>query len=199
MTDREPPARLGQRSDAVLDAARLAGAWTIGSPPTKPRLTRPSLGSAACRPPRLRPPPRESDARCQRQARHGQHDKHLLQEHIVSPAPTHRAPQSIQRMVADQLGDALPPDFSANVLAVHPGAGRRALSDLRRLVHRRRAWTRPIGCASTSRSSRARSPGEAAPGPVHRGPLQMASASFAVRPPMHHGRWAGRCWRCSSL
>ena len=54
--------------------------------------------------------------------------------------------------------------------AVHPGASRRALSDLRRLVHRRRPG-RPIGCASTSRSSRARSPGRQ-PGRVHRGSLR---------------------------
>ncbi|MCG8277408.1 ParB family protein [Stenotrophomonas sp. NLF4-10] len=43
-----------------------------------------------------------------------------LQEHIVSPAPTTERLQSIQRMVADQLGDALPPDFSANVLQSIP-------------------------------------------------------------------------------
>src|SRR3546814_19953549 len=44
----------------------------------------------------------------------------LLQKHIVSPAPTTERLQSIQRMVADQLGDALPPDFSANVLQSIP-------------------------------------------------------------------------------
>ena len=44
----------------------------------------------------------------------------LLQGHIVSPAPTTERLQSIQRMVADQLGDALPPDFSANVLQSIP-------------------------------------------------------------------------------
>ncbi|HEJ6052681.1 TPA: ParB family protein [Pseudomonas aeruginosa] len=44
----------------------------------------------------------------------------LLQEHIVSPAPTTERLQSIQRMVADQLGDTLPPDFSANVLQSIP-------------------------------------------------------------------------------
>ncbi|EOZ3447747.1 TPA: ParB N-terminal domain-containing protein [Pseudomonas aeruginosa] len=44
----------------------------------------------------------------------------LLQEHIVSPAPTTERLQSIQRMVADQLGDALPPDFSASVLQSIP-------------------------------------------------------------------------------
>lgn len=43
----------------------------------------------------------------------------LLQGHIVSPAPTTERLQSIQRMVADQLGDALP-DFSANVLQSIP-------------------------------------------------------------------------------
>lgn len=47
-------------------------------------------------------------------------DDPLLQEHIVSPAPTTERLQSIQRMVADQLGDALPPDFSANVLQSIP-------------------------------------------------------------------------------
>ncbi|EIU4787409.1 ParB family protein [Pseudomonas aeruginosa] len=47
-------------------------------------------------------------------------DGHLLQKHIVSPAPTTERLQSIQRMVADQLGDALPPDFSANVLQSIP-------------------------------------------------------------------------------
>ena len=44
----------------------------------------------------------------------------LLAEHIISPAPTTERLQSIQRMVADQLGDALPPDFSANVLQSIP-------------------------------------------------------------------------------
>ena len=47
-------------------------------------------------------------------------DDHPLQKHIVSPAPTTERLQSIQRMVADQLGDALPPDFSANVLQSIP-------------------------------------------------------------------------------
>ncbi|MCH1909114.1 ParB family protein [Stenotrophomonas sp. Y6] len=47
-------------------------------------------------------------------------DDHLLQKHVVSPAPTTERLQSIQRMVADQLGDALPPDFSANVLQSIP-------------------------------------------------------------------------------
>jgi len=47
-------------------------------------------------------------------------DDYLLQKHIVSPAPTTERLQSIQRLVADQLGDALPPDFPANVLQSIP-------------------------------------------------------------------------------
>ena len=43
----------------------------------------------------------------------------LLQGHIVSPAPTTERLQSIQRMIADELGDA-PHDFSANVLQSIP-------------------------------------------------------------------------------
>lgn len=43
----------------------------------------------------------------------------LLQGHIVSPAPTTERLQSIQRMIADELGDAQP-DFSANVLQSIP-------------------------------------------------------------------------------
>ncbi|MFP9230707.1 ParB family protein [Pectobacterium cacticida] len=42
-----------------------------------------------------------------------------LQEHIVSPAPTTERLQSIQRMLADELGDDLP-DFSTNVLQSIP-------------------------------------------------------------------------------
>jgi len=47
-------------------------------------------------------------------------DGDLLQKHIVSPAPTTERLEFIQRMVADQLGDALPHDFSANVLQSIP-------------------------------------------------------------------------------
>jgi hypothetical protein len=48
----------------------------------------------------------------------GQRDERL-QGHIVSPAPTTERLQSIQRMVADQLGDELP-DFEADVLRAIP-------------------------------------------------------------------------------
>ena len=46
-------------------------------------------------------------------------DAERLQGHIVSPAPTTERLQSIQRLVADQLGDKLP-DFEANALHAIP-------------------------------------------------------------------------------
>lgn len=46
-------------------------------------------------------------------------DTERLQGHIVSPAPTTERLQSIQRLVADQLGDTLP-DFEANALRAIP-------------------------------------------------------------------------------
>ena len=48
----------------------------------------------------------------------GQRDERL-QGHIVTPAPTTERLQSIQRMVADQLGDKVP-DFEADVLRAIP-------------------------------------------------------------------------------
>ncbi|ELF6204792.1 TPA: hypothetical protein QEM76_003028 [Pseudomonas putida] len=44
----------------------------------------------------------------------------LVQQHIVSRAPTTERLQSIQRLVAGQLGDALPPDFEQSVLQAIP-------------------------------------------------------------------------------
>jgi len=44
----------------------------------------------------------------------------VLQAHIVSPAQTTERLQSIQKMVADQLGEAPPPDFESNVLQSIP-------------------------------------------------------------------------------
>ena len=46
-------------------------------------------------------------------------DMERLQGHIVSPAPTTERLQSLQRLVADQLGDKLP-DFEANALRAIP-------------------------------------------------------------------------------
>jgi len=48
------------------------------------------------------------------------HHDALLQQHIVSPAQTTERLQSIQKMVADQLGEESPPDFASNVLQSIP-------------------------------------------------------------------------------
>ncbi len=87
--------------------------------------TPPTAGLAPAPPPAGRPatPPSasESDADASQAGTASlAADDDLLQQHIVSPAPTTERLQSIQRMVADQLGDALPPDFSANVLQSIP-------------------------------------------------------------------------------
>lgn len=84
-----------------------------------------TAGSAAAAPPAGRPAAtpstHESEAdTSQAGAASPAAEGDLLPEHIVSPAPTTERLQSIQRMVADQLGDALPPDFSANVLQSIP-------------------------------------------------------------------------------
>ncbi|EPA7683035.1 ParB family protein [Pseudomonas aeruginosa] len=98
------------------------------SPPTPPALPEPE---AIARPPVNTAPPTtmptatpstgESDADASHSGAVSSavYDD-LLQEHIVSPAPTTERLESIQRMVADQLGDALPHDFSANVLQSIP-------------------------------------------------------------------------------
>jgi hypothetical protein len=78
-----------------------------------------SGGQSSTRQPSGASPPREDTAR-ERQRKPRGRTGDLLLEHIVSPAPTTERLQSIQRMVADQLGDALPPDFSASVLQSIP-------------------------------------------------------------------------------
>ena len=60
-------------------------------------------------------PPASPEAR---EDQPGQRDERL-QGHIVTPAPTTERLQSIQRMVADQLGDKLP-DFDADALRAIP-------------------------------------------------------------------------------
>jgi len=44
----------------------------------------------------------------------------LLQDHIVSPAQTTERLQSIQKLIAEQLGEESPPDFETNVLQSIP-------------------------------------------------------------------------------
>ena len=55
----------------------------------------------------------------QRDEPHDEQRDERLQGHIVSPAPTTERLQSIQRLVADQLGDKLP-DFETNALRAIP-------------------------------------------------------------------------------
>jgi len=100
-----------------------------GAPPTLPELateTRPALDSQA--PPPAPPRPTTTTVPAAAPAASPQAEaagddpaaQDRIQSHIVSPAPTTERLQSIQRMVADQLGDALPPDFAANVLQSIP-------------------------------------------------------------------------------
>lgn len=79
----------------------------------------PSTASAPLSAPSVSPPAMSSPAP---EAIVGANDANTerLQEHIISTAPTTERLQSIQRMVADQLGDAIPPEFSANVLQSIP-------------------------------------------------------------------------------
>ena len=86
-------------------------------PAPSPATAAPSAGHPAAAPTRPEDDaaPSEASAASPAAAAGG-----LLDEHIISPAPTTERLQSIQRMVADQLGDVLPPDFSANVLQSIP-------------------------------------------------------------------------------
>jgi len=80
--------------------------------PASPRPPAPSAAGAAT--PATSPPQPEPAA-----APREERDDERMQAHIVSPAPTTDRLQSIQRMVADQMGDKLP-DFAANVLQAVP-------------------------------------------------------------------------------
>ncbi len=89
---------------------------STAAPPTVVETPSTALAPLSA-PPAVNPPTREAIA--------GTNDANTdhterLQEHIISTAPTTERLQSIQRMVADQLGDAIPPEFSANVLQSIP-------------------------------------------------------------------------------
>ncbi|MBO9355999.1 hypothetical protein GG851_18575 [Bordetella petrii] len=95
----------------------IAGAPADTTPPTAEPESTPS----PVRRPTTIPSTREIDAGASEpDASSPTANEDLLQDHIVSLAPTTERLQSIQRMVADQLGDALPPDFSASVLQSIP-------------------------------------------------------------------------------
>lgn len=96
----------------VVSAAPSAPVSAPRQPPVSsgPRDTTPVSPAASAA-----PPPASPEAP---QDQHGQRDERL-QGHIVTPAPTTERLQSIQRMVADQLGDKLP-DFEADALRAIP-------------------------------------------------------------------------------
>ncbi|MGK8310754.1 ParB family protein [Pseudomonas aeruginosa] len=97
------------------------GAFARPPADTSPPIAGPAPAASPAGRPAATPSARESDSDAGQASTVGPAaDDHLLQQHIVSPAPTTERLQSIQRMVADQLGDALPPDFSANVLQSIP-------------------------------------------------------------------------------
>lgn len=79
---------------------------------SRPPASTPSAGGTAVQ---VTSPPQPEPAAAPREQRNDDR----LQAHVVSPAPTTDRLQSIQRMVADQMGDKLP-DFAANVLQAIP-------------------------------------------------------------------------------
>ncbi|MGU2180471.1 ParB family protein [Pseudomonas aeruginosa] len=96
----------------VVPAAPFAPVSAPQQPPVSslPRDTTPASPAASAA-----TPPASSEAP---KDQHGPRDERL-QGHIVTPAPTTERLQSIQRMVADQLGDKLP-DFEADALRAIP-------------------------------------------------------------------------------
>jgi len=96
----------------VVPAAPIPPVSTPRQPPVSsvPRDTTPVSPAAS-----VAPPPASPEAP---QDQHGQRDERL-QGHIVTPAPTTERLQSIQRMVADQLGDKVP-EFEADALRAIP-------------------------------------------------------------------------------
>jgi ParB family protein of integrating conjugative element (PFGI_1 class) len=157
---RKPAARLGQRPNPALDAARVAGASAICA--HAPANTAPA--TRGCIERRLQADLRQ---RLRRARRHGYERLPgpaspaagviCCREHIVSPAPTTERLQSIQRMVADRAGRCAAPDFSASVLQSIPvqAGGLYPISDVWHID--RGPGHSPSACASTSRSSHARS------------------------------------------
>ncbi|NYT64118.1 ParB family protein [Alcaligenaceae bacterium] len=100
-------------SPATLPAPATAPSSAAETPPTASA----PLSAQPVSPPAVSSPTRASIASANDA---NADDAERLREHIISPAPTTERLQSIQRMVADQLGDALPPEFSANVLQSIP-------------------------------------------------------------------------------
>jgi ParB family protein of integrating conjugative element (PFGI_1 class) len=116
---RKPPARIDQRP-APLQAADLragrATATTVTAFAAGRSVQSSEPGARASGAGRLRRPvPRRPPATSAADAA----ARRAPAGHIVSPAPTTERLQSIQRMVADQMGDKLP-DFEADALRAIP-------------------------------------------------------------------------------
>lgn len=122
MTESESRHRALFSDPTPLTAApALPDPGAIARPPAEPAPPTAAPAPSAGRPAGA-PSARENDAQTSQAPAAGATTAagDLLQEHIVSPAPTTERLQSIQRMLAAQLGDALPPDFSASVLQSIP-------------------------------------------------------------------------------
>ena len=110
VSDPTPPSK----PPALPDPGAVARPPAVTAPPA-------AMPAPPADPPASAPSMRESDADANQGGMASPTAaSDLLAEHIVSPAPTTERLQSIQRMLADQLGDALPPDFSASVLQSIP-------------------------------------------------------------------------------
>jgi hypothetical protein len=96
-----PATPVAPAAPAVTPPRPPAAPMPRDTPPAAPPAETPSAPPAAA--------PNDQD---------GQRDERL-QGHIVTPAPTTERLQSIQRLVADQLGDKLP-DFEADALRAIP-------------------------------------------------------------------------------
>src|SRR5690606_36824132 len=94
-SDPEPPPKTAQASASKHEPPQISE-----TPGSSPISAAPSNTTSAAQTPDNR------------------HDERL-RAHIVSPASTTERLQSIQRLVADQTGDALP-DFESNVLRAIP-------------------------------------------------------------------------------
>lgn len=107
----------------VSPAVPTAPAVLPPAPPRPPAAcTQPDSPQpeAAAEPPPAQPGTMpQADAGALAQGEHDDRREQRLQGHIVSPAPTTERLQSIQRLVADQLGDKLP-DFEADALRAIP-------------------------------------------------------------------------------
>jgi hypothetical protein len=141
---RKPAARIDQRS-APLQAADLRC-----RPATATTVT--AFAAAPPRCSRRRSRLRQAGSTPAASDKGMQQDDERLQGHIVSPAPTTERLQSIQRMVADQMGDKLP-DFEADALRAIPC--RRAGSIPSRTSGTSSpAWTCRIGCVHIAQFAR---------------------------------------------